>query len=186
MLLFINSPRQWAWWAPLFQGINVIHRQPEQPPPSGPRGHSAFVRAGAPLIVSKVTHLKPLQAGEPRLVPPGESRGESEWRGETQSEMTAGTTELFKPPGIRIKEALLRTTESVHQDSPELLWTHDACFCHDRAQEGRGASKRHAESKECDHTSNWISGARGSEHKQASAPRTRWNKKRSSKIYRFK
>lgn len=39
MLLFINSPpQQWAWWASLFQGINVIHRQPGQPPALGPRG----------------------------------------------------------------------------------------------------------------------------------------------------
>lgn len=37
--------------------------------------HSAFAGAGAPLIVSKVTHLK---AGEQRLVPPGESPAQSE------------------------------------------------------------------------------------------------------------
>lgn len=55
--------------------------------------HSGFVWAGAPLIVSKVTHLKALQAAEHSLVPPAGSWGESEWGEEEENVRAAGIAE---------------------------------------------------------------------------------------------
>lgn len=110
LLIPLNNERSGA---PLFQGINVIHRQPEQPPASGPRGHRS------PFSICWSWGTSDCLKGHSFKASPG-WRAEThpswrELRRERMNVITAGIREphlrcsqtLLKPPGIRLKEDLL-------------------------------------------------------------------------------